>query len=153
MDFISARNQVDKFLKNIKVMFLATANTDGEPSLRQMSIIHFNDKIYFQTSENFDKTKELLSNPHVALGIGAYSFKGVAKFLGSPSDNLDIMNNFKLVHPDAYKNYSFLDDEILFEVKINECKIWNGKDVEHDGKETITTIDFEKQEVSHKFCK
>lgn len=153
MDFISAKRQVDKFLKSIKVMFLATANTNGEPSLRQMSIIYFSDKIYFQTSEKFEKTKELLNNPHVALGVGAYSFKGEARLLGKPSDNLDIMNNFKLVHSDAYEKYSFLDDEILFEVEINECKIWNGRDIEHDGKETITTIDFEKQEVSHKFCK
>lgn len=153
MDFSAAKEQIYKFLGNIGVMFLATASTKGEPSLRQMSTVFFNEKIYFQTSENFEKMADLVSNPNVALGIGNYSFNGKAKILGRPVDNMDIMKVFKVKHPEAYENYSFLKDEVLIEVSLERCKIWNGKDMEHDGRETITTINFNHKSTAYIFCK
>ena len=153
MDFETAKIQMDRFLNQVPNMYLATTSKDGRPSIRQMSILYYNEKIYFQTSSSFDKTEELLGQKYVALGAGAYSLKGKAKMLGKPKDNPKIMENFAKKHRAAYESYSFLDDEVLFEVELFEAKVWNGKDKEYGGRETITTIDLIKHQTSYIFCK
>lgn len=152
MNFEEAKGKVEKFLSQVPNMYLTTVSKDGKPSIRQMSVLFLDGKIYFQTSEAFDKTEELLGQKYVALGMGSYSFKGKAKILGKPKDNPEIMEKFAKKHKVAYETYSFLDDEVLFEVELFECKIWNGKDEEYGGKETITTIDLVGKTTKHIFC-
>ncbi len=152
MKFETAKKKIDLILSNSKVMSLATASKKGIPSIRQMCVIFLNGKIYFQTDANFAKSKDLAENPAVALGVGAYSFFGTAKLLGAPKDNPEILEVFGRTHQEAYETYSFLSTEILFEISLNSCKIWDSHDADFEGKETITTVDFESQTANTTFC-
>lgn len=152
MNYLTAKEKIDKILNSAKVMYLATVSKTDEPSLRQMSVLVKNGKVYFQTDLNFAKTKDLENNPHVALGIGAYSFKGIAKLIGKPTENPWFLEDFKTAHLEAYNSYTFLPTEILFEVSLIECKIWDSHDADFDGKETVTTVDLVSKTASTIFC-
>lgn len=152
MNYSTAKQKIDTILKNSKVMYLATASKNGEPSIRQMCVIYLNGKLYFQTDSTFAKSKDLAENSAIALGIGAFSFKGTAKNLGAPKDNPEILEVFKQIHTEAYNTYSFLSTELLFEVELAECKIWDSKDKDFDTKETITTVNLKAETATTTFC-
>lgn len=152
MDYFTAKEKIDKLLSNTSVMWLATAKNSGEVSLRQMCVLFLDGKIYFQTDHTLDKYADIIENSHVALGVGCYSFQGKAKVLGKTTDCAKILNAYKLALPDTFNKYTLLENEVFIEVELNKCKIWNAHDLDHEGKETITTIDLLKKSVTFRYC-
>ena len=138
-----AIKRIDNLIKNTKFVTLATSSKDGIVSTAQMCIVNKGLKVYFQTDKTFEKIKNIQENENIAFNIGAYNFKGKAKIVGKPSENKEFIELIKEKHYDTYKSYSLLDNEVLIEVEITECKIWgiNPKLDIHE-QETIEVIDF-----------
>ena len=136
-------NQIDNLLKNTKFVTLATSNKEGIVSTAQMCIVNKGLKVYFQTDKTFEKVKNIQENKNIAFNIGAYNFKGTAKVVGKPSENDEFIELIKQKHFETYKSYTLLENEVLIEADITECKIWgiNPKLDTHE-QETIEIIDF-----------
>jgi uncharacterized pyridoxamine 5'-phosphate oxidase family protein len=96
------------------------------PTARSMSVIVFNEKIYFQTGVNLLKYKQIAENNKVALSFDNVQIEGTANIIGKPLDekNKEIMVKYKKHFKPAYNNYSHLEDEILIEVIIGKATIW-----------------------------
>ena len=135
--------QIDNLLKNTKFVTLATSNKEGIVSTAQMCIVNTGLKVYFQTDRTFEKVKNIIENSNIAFNIGAYNFKGIAKIVGKPSENKEFIELIKQKHFETYKSYTLLENEVLIEADITECKIW-GIDSKQDihNQETIEVIDF-----------
>jgi len=114
------------FLNQHTIWVLATGY-NNDISARSMSIINVSNKIYFQTDINFEKSKQLQKNPHVALCCGNYQVKGHAKILGSTTDeaNMSLMNHYQKIHPDSYRRYSKREGGCLIEVEPENVQIWD----------------------------
>ena len=125
LDFSEEMAKLIKQIKGQKVMSLATCE-NNYPTVRSMSTIVFNGKIYFQTGTNFLKYKQIISNNNVALSFDNVQIEGIARVVGKPFDekNIEIMEIFKKYQKFAYKNYSHLADEVLIEVTIKKAALW-----------------------------
>lgn len=152
MNYFTAKEKIDKLLSNTNVMWFATANGSGKVSLRQMCVLFLDGKIYLQTDSTLDKYFDIIENCNVALGVGCYSFQGKAKVLGKTTDCEKILNAYKLALPDTFNKYTLLENEVFIEVELNSCKIWNAHDLDHEGRETVTTIDILNKSITFRYC-
>jgi len=110
-----------KQTKDHKIMTLATC-ADNYPTARSMSVIIFDENLYFQTGINLLKYRQIAANKNVALSFDNVQIEGTAAIIGKPLDekNKAIMTKYKKCFGASFKNYSHLDDEILIEVKIKK---------------------------------
>lgn len=109
-----------------KIMVLATA-VDNIVSARTVSTICIDKKIYFQTDLKMQKAKEIERNPHIALCWQGIEIKGVAKNIGSTTllENRFFVEQFKHYYPNAFKKYTYLENECVFCVSPILIKWWN----------------------------
>lgn len=145
--------RIENVLENTKFAVLATANKEGIVSACQMCIINNGLKVYFQTDSTFEKIKNIKENPHVAITVGAFYFKGIAKIVGHPTTNSDFIEKIKEKHPETYEHYTNLPSEILIEVDLTECKIWgidNSKDIHNE--EVIQVVDLINRTTKQIIC-
>jgi uncharacterized pyridoxamine 5'-phosphate oxidase family protein len=119
----------NKIGKN-KLAALATSNQDS-PTVRMMSIIFFNKKIYFQTGIDLMKYKQISENKNVALCFENIQIEGIANIMGKPIEHNNIMEIYKEYYKNSFESYSKLDKEILIEVIPKKITKWeydeNGK--------------------------
>lgn len=103
-------------IKKSNVLPLSTS-CNGRVSSRQVSVIIYKDKFYFQTDEKFLKFKQLSENPNAAFCFKGYSIEGQCKCIGKPGDskNSFFLELFKKHFYIAYKLYSKNPGERLFE--------------------------------------
>jgi len=153
MEYKDVLNQIEEILARTKFAVLATANKEGIVSASQMSIVNDGLKIYFQTDSTFEKVKNIKENPNVAINIGAYYFKGIAKIAGHPTENKLFINELKEKHLKAYNSYTKLPNEVLIEIKLTEARIWGiDKQKDVDTQETIQVVDLVNKKINTTIC-
>lgn len=124
MNYTQAQDKILNMLERTLFCTFATANAFGVVCAAQMCLVNDGLKVYIQTDKTFEKVKNILENPNVAINCGAYYFKGKAKILGHPKDNEIFMKKIEQKHPETFKSYTTLPNEVLIEVTLTECKIW-----------------------------
>ena len=126
---IEQENIFNKIGEN-KLAALATSSQNS-PTVRTMSIIIKNKKIYFQTGIDLIKFKQICENKNVALSFENIQIEGIANIIGKPVDHDDIMEIYKKYYKNSFENYSNLDKEILIEITLQKIVKWeydnNGK--------------------------
>lgn len=140
MEYNRLIETIEQLLEKTKFAVLATSNKEGIVSACQMCLVNDGLILYFQTDKSFEKTKNINVNPNVAINIGAYSFKGIAKILDHPSKSDSFIKKIKEKHPQTYTNYTNLPNEVLIKVELTDCKIWGGIDSKNIHNEDIVQI-------------
>ena len=153
MNYEKSIENILNILRNAKFVVLATSNKNGIVSACQMCIVNDGLKVYFQTDSSFEKIQNIKENSNVAINIGKYYFKGIAKIVGHPSNNINFINKIKEKHPETYSRYTNLLSEVLIEVELTECKIWcidNTQNIHNE--DIIQVIDFNKRSIRKIIC-
>lgn len=121
-----AINKLEAYLSTHTIWVVATGDNEGITA-SSMSILSFNDRIYFQTDERFEKYKYLTKNPQIALCNGNYQIKGLAKSLGPTTSeaNADIIQAYREVHPNSFKMYSEKKESVLIEIEPQKVICWD----------------------------
>ena len=129
MNYEAALRVYAEKLGTHKIMALA-ASVNDLVSVRNVSCIFYDDKIYFKTDKEFRKTRQLLSNPNVALCSGGVSVEGVAKNLGLLAEQAD--QRFAKLYQEywatSYNAYPHKENEILIEVAPRFVEIWDQRE-------------------------
>lgn len=125
LDFEKAKNEVIEILEKNRIWALATSLNDKVTS-RSVSIVNCGLNIYFQTSKSFEKYKQISENKNVSLCYFNVSVEGFAYDIGSWHDkeNREILKIYKEIHPDSYKNYGSLKNEVVIKVVPQKITIW-----------------------------
>lgn len=111
-------------ISNHKVMVLSTSKNDIVTS-RMISVVQIDGKFYFQTDCKMDKYNQITSNSNVSLCFDNVSIQGFCKEIGVPSANKKFCELYSKYFSSAYKLYSQLDNEVLFEITPTLVKIWS----------------------------
>lgn len=111
------------------VAALATAH-GSDISVRSVSIVRLNERLYFQTSTNMEKAFHVASNPHVSVCRNNITIKGLCKEVGHPlsGGNEAFATAFAAAFSSAYRKYSSLPSERVFEIEPELIKVWNYSD-------------------------
>lgn len=120
-------NELFRSIGKARKIVLSTSCNDRVTS-RMMSFIIFNNKFYCQTDKNFLKYQQIESNPNVALCLDNIQIEGIAKNIGKPLENQKFINLFKQYYKTSYEIYSFLENEILLEIKPTFIGVWTYKE-------------------------
>ena len=105
-------------------MVLSTAVDDIVYS-RMISVVQFNKKFYFQTDCKMDKYYQLKNNSNISLCFDNVSILGNAKEIGKPTENEMFCKLYSKHFNSAYKLYSHLENEVLFEITPTLIKVWS----------------------------
>ena len=124
MLYSEIEKRIIKVLEKTPTCVIATANKEGVVSAAQMCLVNDGLKVYLQTDKTFEKVKNIKDNPNVAINLGAYYFKGIAKLSGHPSSNKMFIEKIKEKHLETYNLYTNLPNEVLIEITLTEAKIW-----------------------------
>jgi uncharacterized pyridoxamine 5'-phosphate oxidase family protein len=102
-----------------KIMALATSS-QNHPTVRLVSCVIGDNKIYFQTGSDLIKYKQICENNKVGLCIDNIQIEGIANIIGKAGgkqkDIIKIMEIYKKHYLDSYETYSNNDKEVLIEV-------------------------------------
>jgi len=125
LNFEEVKKEIIEILKKNKIWVLATSLNDKVTS-RSVSIINCGLTVYFQTSKSFEKYKQISKNKNVSLCYLNVSIEGFAYDIGSWNDeeNREILKIYKEIHPDSYKNYGSLKNEVIIKVVPQKITIW-----------------------------
>lgn len=145
MEFKEALNRMFTQLGNYKIMALASSLHD-HVTVRNVSCVFYDEKIYFKTDRNFPKTKQLLENPHVAMCWNGIQVEGIAKNKGLVvhEDGRKFETLYRKYLWGSYNAYSHEEDEILIEVTPTFVEVW---DQDEHGLGFQTLIDFKQQKA------
>ena len=153
MDYNEFYEYIINLLDKTKYAVLATSSKDNIVSASYMSIVSNGLIVYCQSDSHFEKVKNILENPNVALTIGNAYFKGNAHIVGKPTDNEYFVNKLKEKDFRTYENYSDLENQVLIEIKLTEGRIWGMfQDGEKDKCEEILISDFEPKVLKRIKC-
>ena len=123
LDFESELALLEKDFSIQKIAVLATS-LNNDTSIRSMSIVLIDHKIYFQTDSRMKKYKQILGNSNVALNVGTIAVEGQANILGKANEHKVFVDVFSKIHPVSYKNYTNINTEVVIVVTIEKIKIW-----------------------------
>ncbi len=137
-----------EILGSSQVMALATSVND-HVTVRNMSCLFYDEKIYFKTDINFRKTKQILANPNVALCWSGVQVEGTAENKGLVVDEPGqrFAKGYEKSFKGSYNKYSHEDTEILIEVSPEYVEVWDNSD---EGYAYQIFLDFRKKEVEVK---
>ena len=112
-----------------KIMALATSVNDNV-TVRNVSCLFYDNKIYFKTDKNFRKTKQLFENPQVALCWSGIQVEGLAENKGLVADEPGkrFEKGYKEILWNSYNAYSHVDTEILIQVTPKHVEVWDTSD-------------------------
>jgi general stress protein 26 len=153
MEYKTALDKIINILEITKFAVLATANKKGVVSASQMCLVNDGLTVYMQTDKTFEKIKNISENSNVAINIGTFYFKGIAKVIGHPNDFPMFIDKIKEKHVSTYKHYTNLPNEVLIKIELTECKIWgvdNNKDIH--SQETIQILNFKNKTIKSIIC-
>ena len=102
---------------------LATSSKDN-PTVRFVSIIFYDNKIFFQTGIDLIKYEQICENKNVALCFGNVQIEGIANILGKPTEHDKFIEIFEKQHKNSFETYSKLDKEILIEIMLKKITIY-----------------------------
>jgi general stress protein 26 len=120
------KNDISNYMDQLSlkhIMVLATSSMD-KVTARNMSVIYFENCIYFQTDSKMEKSEQIKENKNVALCIDNYQIYGKAYCIGKWDDNEYIKEKYFLVHKASYEKYKNLITEVVYKVDIEIIKIW-----------------------------
>ncbi|MDR0999774.1 MAG: pyridoxamine 5'-phosphate oxidase family protein [Clostridiales bacterium] len=128
------KTELEKIYTHIgesKIMALATS-IKNHPTVRLMSCIVYENKIFFQTGTDLIKYKQICENNNVALCVDNIQMEGIANILGRTNDkqNNEIMEMYKKHFKNSYETYAHNETEVLIEVALKKIIKWdyeNGK--------------------------
>lgn len=154
MDYQELWSHIEKLLSLTKTAVLATASASGEVTASKMCMVTIGSKVYFQTCETFEKAQNIRENPHVAITLNNVYFKGLAKITGHPTENPEFIRLLKKYHPSTYECYTNLDNQVLIEVELTECRIWGyWNTIEKEQKqEEIKVLDLKNKRLNNIVC-
>lgn len=137
-----------EILGSSQIMALATSVND-RVTVRNMSCLFYDEKIYFKTDINFRKTKQILANPNVALCWSGVQIEGTAENKGLVVDEPGqrFKKGYDQYLKQSYNKYSHEDTEILIEVSPRYVEIWDNSD---EGYAFQMFLDFDKKELEVK---
>lgn len=143
--FEDGEKRMFEMLGDYKIMALASSVND-HVTVRNVSCLFYDKKIYFKTDINFRKTKQLLVNPNVALCFWGIQVEGRATSLGSitNADGKRFMSLYETFLQDSYNKYSHTDTEILIEVTPRFVEIW---DTDENGDAFQFFLDYQSEEI------
>lgn len=149
MEFQIAVERMFHQLGDYKIMALASSVQD-HVTVRNVSCVFYNDRIYFKTDKHFRKTQQLLKNPNVAMCWNGVQIEGTAKNKGLVIDEPGRIfeTKYKQYLWGSYNAYSHVDTEILIEVVPVFAEIW---DQDQNGKGFQTFLDFKNKSVEVKY--
>ncbi len=125
MEYKIEYENVFKQLGDSGIIVLATSSEDI-PTVRSMSYVVVEGKIYFQTESAMEKAVQMKQNPKVALCQNNIAIKGTAKCRGRilSEENAKIMELYKKRHRGSYDAYSHMEKGELYEITPNFITIW-----------------------------
>ena len=131
-----------------KIMALASSVND-HVTVRNVSCLFYDEKVWFKTDKDFRKTKQLLQNPNVALCWSGVQIEGIAKSKGLVVEepNRTFEKLYERYLWGSYNKYSHEDTEIIVEVCPMFVEIW---DTTEDNYAYQIFIDFDKKSVETK---
>ena len=127
MEQLHFEKELEKVFKQIsKEKFASLATTSqNKPTVRTLSIVFINGKIYFQTSIEYTKYKQIIENNNVALCIGNIQIEGIAIIKGKTIEQKEFIEVFKINHNNAYQKYSGLETSRVIEIDPLKITIWD----------------------------
>ena len=130
-----------------KIMALA-AGVNDRVSVRNVSCINYDDKIFFKTDREFRKTKQLLINPNVALCCGGVQIEGLARNLGLVAEEPGqiFAEKYEEYWAVSYNAYPHKESEILIEITPLFVEIWD-QDEHNNGFQIIIDTEMETAEL------
>lgn len=146
MDYMQSMKIFWHELGTNKIMALATSEKN-HPSIRNVSCIMIDKKIFFKTDQNFSKTQQLLKNPNIALCYMGVQIEGKALNHGlvASKKNIEFQKLYQEFWENSYTSHPHIQDEILIEVQPTIIEIWN-QDENNNGFQL--TIDINNQKCS-----
>ena len=156
MEYDLLLEKITNLLSRVNYVVLATASKDGVVTASKMCVISDGTALYFQTDSNFEKARNIMENPNVAITIENIYFKGHASIIGHPSKNIYFVNQMKEKHFQTYENYTNLPNQILIKVKLTECRIWgiwnNINDCDNNKEESIKVLNLKNKQLTKIKC-
>ncbi len=116
-------NSLIKGFPDHKNMVLSTSYKDKVTS-RMMSIIKIGEKFYFQADSESRKAQQIKLNKNVSLCIDNIQIEGICESVGRVKENTVFCSLFSKHCNVAYKLYSFLSKEMLYEVTPIRIQRW-----------------------------
>ena len=156
MEYDLLLEKITNLLSRVNYVVLATASKDGIVTASKMCVISDGTTLYFQTDYNFEKTRNIMENPNVAITIENIYFKGHANIIGHPSKNMHFVNQMKEKHFQTYENYTNLPNQVLIKVELTECRIWgiwnNINDCDNNKEESIKVLNLKNKQLTKIKC-
>jgi len=140
LDFESLKQEAIEAIERNKTMILATSAND-HVTARAVSCINIDVKIFFQTSTEMIKYKQMEKNTNISLCFSNIAIEGTVRFLNHPLKEKDFIERYKKEHNGSYNLYSFLRSEIVIEVEPKKITFWKY----FDGKPCRDFLDMEAQ--------
>jgi uncharacterized pyridoxamine 5'-phosphate oxidase family protein len=124
--------EVENIYKQIgdsKIMALATCS-QNYPTVRLVSCIVYEGKIFLQTGTDLIKYKQICENNNVALCVDNIQIEGIANIIGKTNEKQDneiikIMEVYKGHYRNSYEAYSNKEKEILIEIVPIKITKWD----------------------------
>lgn len=123
LDYKQLKKEFDQIFKNNGIWFLATSD-GSRVSCRAMSIIYDGSHIYFQTSKQLDKYKQLVKNNHIALCCSNVSVEGIAYDIGVWENNPQIKELYIRHHKGSYDAYGTAHDQVVIKIVPQYAVFW-----------------------------
>ncbi|MDR2783379.1 MAG: pyridoxamine 5'-phosphate oxidase family protein [Treponema sp.] len=144
---LNYQSELEKIYAHIgeaKIMALATGS-QNHPTVRLMSCIIYQNKIFFQTGTDLIKYKQICENNNVALCVDNIQIEGIANTLGRTNDkqNSGIMEIYKKHYKNSYETYAHNEKEVLIEIVLKKIIKWEYE----DGKPYRIFIDINNKQV------
>jgi uncharacterized pyridoxamine 5'-phosphate oxidase family protein len=138
-DYNEAIENMFEKLGECKIMALGTSLHD-HVTVRNVSCIIRDRRIFFKTDRNFPKTGQLLENPNVAICHWGVQIEGVAVNHGLVADEPGqvFAELYRKHWEKSYNAYAHEDTEILIEVIPHFIEVW---DQDEDDRGFQTLID------------
>jgi len=143
-DFYKELDKIYSQIGDAKELPLATSSKNN-PTVRIVSCIILNGKIYFQTGTDLLKYEQICENNNVALCFNFIQISGTASIIGKTNDkkNNEIMDVYKKHYPKSYETYSHHDKEVLIEITPKKIIKWDYE----NGKPYRIFFDMEKETI------
>lgn len=148
LTFQQATDLLFEKLGDGKVMALASSLHD-HVSIRNVSCLFYDHRVFFKTDKNFRKTQQLLENPQVAMCWSGIQIEGIAENHGLVAEEPGhrFQTRFEACYPSGYNKYPHKDTEILIEIKPTFVGIWDTS-VDHMASQIY--LDFDRKTVTVK---
>ena len=143
---MSFQDDLKSFFETLGLSFVGTLATSyhGRVTARTISFVVDNTSFFFQTGKDTIKTHQMLKNNRVAISCGAIQIEGTAVLRGRPQSNSRFIELYKVEFPLAYKMYSSLEVEVLYEVIPALMKVWKYE----EGIPFLYIVDFKKKRTT-----